>query len=223
MAPRSTLDASKLVLTTGAGCLVFARAHLGFVPWEFVPSVFSAFGSSIWGTSTGRSSTLTDLAFCTRTVLTTRTTRSATGQSTSGRCQSCRSCWAVVSWCCGAPAVSRPASASRSGWFSLRLMCELWQQLGLDEFWRQRLPEAREAVSWEKVLQLQVVNCLLDPGSDFRLHRQWYVDTAMDELLETDFAVAAKDRLYRCLDDMQSLFKSRSRRPAPWSWGERPL
>jgi len=80
------------------------------------------------------------------------------------------------------------------------LGCELWQQLGLDEFWRQRLPEAREAVSWEKVLQLQVVNCLLDPGSDYRLHRQWYVDTAMDELLETDFAVAAKDRLYRCLD-----------------------
>ena len=80
------------------------------------------------------------------------------------------------------------------------LGCELWQQLGLDEFWQQRLPEAREAVSWEKVLQLQVVNCLLDPGSDYRLHRQWYVDTAMDELLETDFAVAAKDRLYRCLD-----------------------
>jgi transposase len=44
------------------------------------------------------------------------------------------------------------------------------------------------------------VNCLLDPGSDLRLHRQWYVDTAMNELLETDFAVAAKDRLYRCLD-----------------------
>jgi transposase len=80
------------------------------------------------------------------------------------------------------------------------LGCELWQQLGLDEFWQQRLPEGREAVSWAKVLQLEVVNCLLDPGSDFRLHRQWYVDTAMDELLETDFAVAAKDRLYRCLD-----------------------
>jgi len=80
------------------------------------------------------------------------------------------------------------------------LGCELWQQLGLDEFWQQRLPEAREAVSWEKVLQLQVMNCLLDPGSDYRLHRQWYVDSAMDALLETDFAVAAKDRLYRCLD-----------------------
>jgi hypothetical protein len=34
------------------------------------------------------------------------------------------------------------------------LGCELWQQLGLDGFWQQRLPEAREAVSWEKVLQL---------------------------------------------------------------------
>src|SRR5882762_7203806 len=79
------------------------------------------------------------------------------------------------------------------------LGCELWHQLGLDEFWQQCLPEAREAVSWEKVLQLQVMNCLLDPGSDYRLHRQWYVDTDMDALLETDFAEAAKDRLYRCL------------------------
>jgi transposase len=84
------------------------------------------------------------------------------------------------------------------------LGCELWHQLGLDEFWQQRLPEARAAVSWEKVLQLMVVNCLLDPGSEFRLHRQWYVDTAMDELLETDFAVAAQDRLYRCLDRVLS-------------------
>ena len=80
------------------------------------------------------------------------------------------------------------------------LACELWQQLGLDEFWEQRLPEGREAVSWEKVLRLLVVNRLLDPGSEFHVHRQWFVDSAMDELLETDFAVAEKDRLYRCLD-----------------------
>jgi transposase len=80
------------------------------------------------------------------------------------------------------------------------LACELWQQLGLDEFWQQRLPEAREAVSWEKVLRLLVVNRLLDPGSEYHVHRQWFVDSGMDELLETDFAVAEKDRLYRCLD-----------------------
>src|SRR5438270_7234065 len=80
------------------------------------------------------------------------------------------------------------------------LACELWHQLGLDEFWRDRLPESRQAVSWDKVLQLLVVNRLLDPGSEFRVHRQWFVSSAMDELLQTDFAVAEKDRLYRCLD-----------------------
>jgi transposase len=80
------------------------------------------------------------------------------------------------------------------------LACELWQQLGLDEFWQQRLPAGRESVSWEKVLRLLVVNRLLDPGSEFRVHRQWYVDSAMDELLEAGFEVAEKDRLYRCLD-----------------------
>jgi hypothetical protein len=80
------------------------------------------------------------------------------------------------------------------------LACELWHQLGRDEFWQQRWPDAREAVSWEKVLRLLVVNRWLDPGSEFRWHRQWFVDSAMDELLEADFAVAEKDRLYRCLD-----------------------
>jgi transposase len=80
------------------------------------------------------------------------------------------------------------------------LACELWLQLGLDMFWQEHLPKGREAVSWEKVLRLLVVNRLLDPGSEFRVHRQWYLDSAMDQLLETDFAVAEKDRLYRCLD-----------------------
>jgi transposase len=80
------------------------------------------------------------------------------------------------------------------------LACKLWHQLGLDEFWRQRLPEGREGVSWEKVLQLLVVNRLLEPGSEFRVHRQWFVESAMDELLGENFAVAEKDRLYRCLD-----------------------
>jgi len=80
------------------------------------------------------------------------------------------------------------------------LGCELWRQLGLHEFWDSRLAGSREEVAWEKVLQLLVVNRLLDPGSEFRVHRQWYLSTAMDALLETDFAAAEKDRLYRCLD-----------------------
>jgi len=80
------------------------------------------------------------------------------------------------------------------------LGCELWRQLGLEEFWRGRWPEGGEAGSWEKVLRLLVVNRLLAPGSEFRLHRQWFLSSAMDELLGEDFAVADKDRRYRCLD-----------------------
>jgi transposase len=80
------------------------------------------------------------------------------------------------------------------------LASELWDQLGLDEFWRGRLMGGREAVSWEKVLRLLVVNRLLEPGSEFRLHRHWFVESGMDVLLEADFTVADKDRLYRCLD-----------------------
>jgi hypothetical protein len=50
------------------------------------------------------------------------------------------------------------------------------------------------------VLRLLVVNRLLDPGSEFHVHRQWYLNSAMDELMGTGFEVAEKDRLYRCLD-----------------------
>jgi len=77
---------------------------------------------------------------------------------------------------------------------------ELWRQLKLDEFWQAQLPAGRQKVPWEKVLRLLVVNRLLDPGSEFRVHRQWFDQAAMAELLETDFAVAEKDRMDRCLD-----------------------
>jgi transposase len=80
------------------------------------------------------------------------------------------------------------------------MACQVWRELGLEEFWQQRLPEGREAVSWEKVLRLLVVNRWIEPGSEFRVHRHWFLSSAMDELLGVDFAVAEKDRLYRCLD-----------------------
>ena len=80
------------------------------------------------------------------------------------------------------------------------LGCELWRQLELDGFWEQKLERGREEVRWAQVLELLVVNRLIDPGSEFRLHRQWFDQSAMDVLLGVDFAVAEKDRLYRCLD-----------------------
>ena len=80
------------------------------------------------------------------------------------------------------------------------LGCELWRQLHLDRFWTEKLPQGGESVAWPQVLELLVVNRLIDPGSEFRVHRQWFEQSAMDVLLGQDFTVAEKDRLYQCLD-----------------------
>jgi hypothetical protein len=40
---------------------------------------------------------------------------------------------------------------------------------------------------------------LIDPGSEWRLHRQWYEQS---DLLGEDFDLVQKDNLYRCLDKL---------------------
>jgi transposase len=80
------------------------------------------------------------------------------------------------------------------------LGCCLWRELELDRFWQQHLDDQRGKVPWEKVLQLLAVNRLCQPASEWTVHRRWFLDSAMDQLLDCDFAVAEKDRLYRCLD-----------------------
>lgn len=95
-------------------------------------------------------------------------------------------------------------------WGGCWLFSELWKQLGLDEFWRQRLGVSREGTDWEHVLQSLCCYRLLDPGSEWRLHRIWYDRSAMADLLGEDFSVVSKDTLYRCLDRLldhkQALF-----------------
>ncbi len=96
---------------------------------------------------------------------------------------------------------------------------ELWRQLALDDFWRTRLLPSREGTPWLKVLKTLVAYRLIDPGSEWRLHRQWFDASALADLLDTDFAVAEKNTLYRCLDRLvahkDELFKFLCRR-----WGE---
>jgi len=96
------------------------------------------------------------------------------------------------------------------------LGCWLWRQLQLDDFWDDRLGNGRGEVPWAKVLELLTVHRLIDPGSEFRLHRQWFDRSAMDELLGVDYRAAAKDRLYRCLDRLldhkEDLFRHLRRR-----------
>ena len=80
------------------------------------------------------------------------------------------------------------------------LGCELWRRLQLDQFWSQRLEPGREAGPGSQVLRLFVMSRLIHPGSEFRLRRHWFHQTAMADLLGVDFAVASEDRLYRCVD-----------------------
>jgi transposase len=85
-------------------------------------------------------------------------------------------------------------------WGACWVGCRLWDQLRLDEFWRQRLPDSREGTCWRQVLETLAVYRLVDPGSEWRLHRQWFQNSAMGDLLAADFGLAQKDNLYRCLD-----------------------
>jgi hypothetical protein len=96
------------------------------------------------------------------------------------------------------------------------LGCELWRLLELDRFWGSHLENERGEVPWAKVLQLLAVNRLIDPGSEFRVHRQWFARTAMDQLLDGEESASSKDRLYRCLDRVlahkEELFQHLQRR-----------
>lgn len=85
-------------------------------------------------------------------------------------------------------------------WGACWMACDLWQQLKLDEFWKRRLPPSRKGTPWSLVLQTLVTYRLIDPGSEWRLHRHWFDHSAMADLLGEDFRLAQKDTLYRCHD-----------------------
>ena len=87
-------------------------------------------------------------------------------------------------------------------WGACWLACELYEQLGLNDFWATRLPNSREGTCWRDILQTLVCYRLIDPGSEWRLHRQWFEQSAMGDLLGRDYALVEKNALYRCLDKL---------------------
>ena len=104
-------------------------------------------------------------------------------------------------------------------WGACWVAMQLWQELDLEGFWRSRLAPSREGTPWLKVLQTLVAYRLIDPGSEWRLHRQWFDASAMANLLNAEFELAEKNALYRCLDRLvkhkDELFKFLAQR-----WGE---
>lgn len=74
-------------------------------------------------------------------------------------------------------------------WGACWRTCELWGQLSLDEFWHPRPPPSRKGTRWLNVLKTLVAYRLIDPGSEWRLHRDWFDRSAMGDLLGEDFAI----------------------------------
>jgi hypothetical protein len=101
-------------------------------------------------------------------------------------------------------------------WGACWLAGVLWRELQLDRFWAERLPRSRKGTRWDDVLQVLVAYRLLAPGSEWRLHRQWFLDSAMADLLGADFGLAEAHKLYACHDRLlahkQALFSHLTQR-----------
>jgi transposase len=87
-------------------------------------------------------------------------------------------------------------------WGACWLACYLWNLLDLDGFWSSRLPDSRKKTRWINVLKILVSYRLIAPGSEWRLHRHWYRNSGIADLLGEDPEVIQKDKLYRCLDKL---------------------
>ena len=85
-------------------------------------------------------------------------------------------------------------------WGACWLAGQLWQALQLDRFWADRLPPSRKGTHWDQILQVLVSYRLIAPGSEWKLHRDWFGNSAMADLLGADFGLAESHKLYACHD-----------------------
>jgi len=96
-------------------------------------------------------------------------------------------------------------------WGACWLSSVLWEQLRLDDFWRGRLGVSREGTDWLDILKTLVSYRLISPGSEWRLHREWYLRSGMADLLGRQGEAIELQSLYRCQDKLlahkQDLFR----------------
>jgi hypothetical protein len=85
-------------------------------------------------------------------------------------------------------------------WGACWLAGQLWRELELDRFWAARLPANRKGTRWDEILQVLVCYRLIAPGSEWKLHREWFGRSAMADLLGADFGLAEAHKLYACHD-----------------------
>jgi Transposase DDE domain len=95
-------------------------------------------------------------------------------------------------------------------WGACWLALTLWRELRLDRFWGELLPASRKGTRWDEILFVLVAYRLIAPGSEWRLHREWFHRSALADLLGGDAGLAESHKLYRCHDRLlahkQALF-----------------
>ena len=102
---------------------------------------------------------------------------------------------AAVRVCLSALTLRRPRQ-----WGACWLAGLLWRELQLDRFWTERLLPSRKGTRWEQILQVLAAYRLIAPGSEWKLHRDWFGNSAMADLLGADFGLAEAHKLYACHD-----------------------
>jgi hypothetical protein len=85
-------------------------------------------------------------------------------------------------------------------WGACWLACKLYEQLGLDKFFGEKLPPSRKGTRWDLIVQALCSYRLMEPGSEWKLHRYWYEKSAMADLLGAGFELVEIHKLYQCLD-----------------------
>lgn len=111
------------------------------------------------------------------------------------RCEALADDAGVVRLCLSALTLRRPRQ-----WGACWLSGQLWRELQLDRFWAERLPPSRKGTRWDQILQVLVAYRLIAPGSEWKLHRAWFGNSAMADLLGGDFGLAEAHKLYACHD-----------------------
>src|SRR5262245_15029422 len=80
-------------------------------------------------------------------------------------------------------------------WGACWLALMLWRELQLDQFWSTRLGVSHKGTHWDRVLFVLVAYRLLAPGSEWRLHREWFQRSALADLLGEDAGLAEIHKL----------------------------
>src|SRR5260370_4181494 len=85
-------------------------------------------------------------------------------------------------------------------WGACWLALKLWQELRLDGFFAERLPASRKGTRWDQVLLVLVAYRLVAPRSEWFLHREWFGQSALADLLGAGFGPAEAHKLYALHD-----------------------